>query len=351
MNQNALQSNAVGLDARASFAARPPSPTWERIVPAECPQNYLWAWFKPAHLPHGLILRIPDETYAAYPQLAAQWTMRRLLLTAGVDPASVATWQIHGVVYDAMGGTSPILDAGIPYPVPGMDPHINVVVHAPLMLMPPQIFAPPPMMPMPHVASVPHMAPAHPLGATAQPVTNVVPATLEDAYKNIELDWAASLEIERDLTRLRKQLIDMMGRLKSLNRELTPPERLYSSNQDKKDWQDARRWLRDSSTKCWRCVKDHDIGDTSSAGQRKWFEETHDNTIVPRKHLDNLQQVTRDFAGYRKLVQTLHNAMSSTHSMAAIDGERRAQSVLTRIAQKVREATNRKNFLGVILDS
>jgi hypothetical protein len=195
------------------------------------------------------------------------------------------------------------------------------------------------------------MAPTPPLTPVPNSAASSTPASLAEIYKSIELDWVASLEIERDLTRLRKQLIDMMARLKTLNRDLTPPERLYSSNQDKKDWQDARRWLRDSSTKCWRCIKDHDIGDTSSAGQRKWFEETYQNIILPRKPFDGLQQASRDFEGYRKLVQTLHNTMSTTHSMAAIDGERRAQAVLARIAQKVREATNKKNFLGVILDS
>lgn len=337
MNQNGLHGNVAVADARATFAARPPSPSWERVAAADNPQNLIWVWFKPASMPHGLILRIPDELYVSAPQLAALWTMRKLLLTAGIDPASVATWQLQGAVYDAMGGTSPFLDAGVPRPMPGMDPHIVVTIHAPVMMMPQ-------MMPAAPMASLPQMMPPQ------QPAATSVPSALVEIYESIELDWVASLEIERDLTRMRKSLIDTMARLKTLNRDLTPPERLYSSNQDKKDWVDARRWLRDSSTKCWRCIKDHDIGDTSSAGQRKWFEETYQNVILPRKPFDGLQQAQRDFEGYRKAVQTLHNTMSNTLSMAAIEGERRAQAVLARIAQKVREASNKKNFLGVILD-
>jgi hypothetical protein len=336
MNQNVLQGNPADLDARAVFAARPPSPTWERVAPADCPQNAIWFWIKPPHVPHGLILRIPDEIYLSYPQLAAAWSMRKLLLTVGIDPACVAGWQLAGVAYDAMNGTSPFLDAAIPRPMPGMDPQIVVTVQPPLV------------MPIAMAPLVPQSAP-QPVAAT-QSNTPSTPGSIGELYDRIETDWAATREIEKDLTRLRKSLVDMMARLKTLNRDLTPPERLYSTIQDKKDWTDARRWLRDSSSRCWRCIKDHDIGDTSSAGQRKWFEETYQQFVIPRRPHDNLQQAQWDFENYRKLVQTLHNAMSNALSMAAIDGERRAQTVLARIAAKVREATNRKNFLGVIVD-
>jgi len=43
--------------------------------------------------------------------------------------------------------------------------------------------------------------------------------------------------------------------------------------------------------------------------------------------------------------------MSNAYSFATLDGERKAQQVLNRIQTKVREASNKKNFLGVILDS
>jgi hypothetical protein len=47
----------------------------------------------------------------------------------------------------------------------------------------------------------------------------------------------------------------------------------------------------------------------------------------------------------------LHIEMSNGLSIAQLDGERRAQQILARIAEKIREAGNRKNFLGVMLDS
>ena len=321
--------------AGTSFAARVPSPSWERVAVPDGPQCYVWVWYKPANVPHGLILRIPEEMYATAGPLVARWTIRKLLTAAGVDPRWVPMWQLYGVAYDGMNGMSPYLDAAIPPPLPGLDPSIVVYVNAPHVVP-----VPPGVAPQVTVSGETPRPPADgPLGESAA-----------ELFERMESDWRFSLEIEKELVRLRKQLLDMMAKLKTLNRDLTPPERLYANNQDKKEWQDARRWLRDSSTRLWKCVKDHDIGDTSSAGQRKWFEQTYEQFVAPRAQWDGLLQAQRDFETYRKLLQTLQTNMNNAHAMAAIDGERRAQQVLARITAKVREANNRKNFLGLMLD-
>jgi hypothetical protein len=340
--------------AHVNFALRPPSQSWERLVPADCPQNWVWAWFKPPTVPQGLIVKVPDEAYRDHPQLAEQWTMRKLLQTAGIDPATVATWCVYGIPCNGMNGTNPYFDAPIPRPAPGADPHL--VVHIPFPVIPVMpAFAPPVMAtPAPLAGVVPPMmqqAAAASPASSRRPAGHVVTDRVTlDIYERIEADWSSSLETEKDLSRLRKQLTDMMGRLKSLNRDLTGPERVHSNSQDRKDWLEARRGLRDASTRLWKYVKAHDIGDTSSAGQRKWFDQTHAHYIAPRRQMENLEQAQHNFESYRKQIQTLHSDMSNALSVASLDGERRAQQVISRITQKVREATNKKNFLGVILD-
>ena len=172
-----------------------------------------------------------------------------------------------------------------------------------------------------------------------------------DIYERIEADWNSSNEIEKDLSRLRKQLVDVLGRLKTLNRDLTGPERVHSNNQDKKDWQDARRCLRDATNRVWKYLKAHDIGDTSNAGKRVWFEEIYRKHIAPRKQFEGLMAAARAFELHRKTITMLHGDMSNAYSFATLDGERKALQVLSRIQTKVREASNKKTFLGVILDS
>ena len=190
-------------------------------------------------------------------------------------------------------------------------------------------------------------------GVSATPMDGAGPldAATVDIYERIEADWNSSNEIEKDLTRLRKQLVDILGRLKSLNRDLNGPERVHSNNQDKKDWQDARRCLRDATNRVWKYLKAHDIGDTSNAGKRVAFEEIYRKYIAPRRLFKEFMATARAFELHRKTITTLHGDMSNAYSYASLDGERKAQQVLNRIQQKVREASNKKNFLGVMLDS
>jgi hypothetical protein len=394
-------------DPRERFVKRPPSQAWEAISAADYPPNTAWAWFKPPAIPNGMILRLAAEAFQpAAP--TALWTMRRLLWAAEVDPAVVVMWRVNGAAFPAAGGTNPLLDLPVPAPVPGADPNIAVTVALPLLhgAFPPQGFVPaahpaangqngspipaiagfppqpqiagmpaspipiPPMavatvggpampgvplpgMPMP--AAIAPGAIAPPSGPPAsghrkhEPIIPA-PAHLLEAYEHVEQDWRSSQETEKDLARLRQQLLDMMGRLKALNRDLTGPERVHSNNQEKKDWLHARRMLRDCTNRLWKCVKAHDIGYTSSAGQRRWFEDTYDKYIAPRRHFEGFADADRAFGSYRKIVTNLHIEMSNALSIAQLDGERRAQQILARIAEKIREAGNRKNFLGVILD-
>jgi hypothetical protein len=371
-------------DPRERFARRSPSRAWEAITATARPANTAWAWFKPPTVPNGFIVRLAPEVFQAGPS-GSLWTMRQLLLAADVEPACVVLWRVNGAAFPGAGGTNPLLDLPVPAPVPGVDPNIVVTVALPVLHA---VFAPgavppvsgavpigpngtlpgaaipvgafPPAQPMP-VMPVPVGAPGIAPVAAGGPVVPALrsgkhepvipaPAHLLEAYEHVEQDWRACQEAEKDLARLRQQCLDMMGRLKVLNRDLTGPERIHSTNQEKKDWLHARRMLRDCTSRLWKCVKAHDIGYTSSAGQRRYFEEVYEKYIAPRRHFEGFVDADRAFGTYRKIVTTLHIDMSNAMSIAQLDGERRAQQILARIAEKVREAGNRKNFLGVILD-
>lgn len=395
------------IDPRERFARRVPSQAWEALAAADRPANSAWVWFKPPAVPTGLFLRIAPEAFQQQSP-AAQWTMRQLLLAADVELTSVVLWRVNGVAFPAAGGTNPLLDMPVPAPLPGADPNIMVAVALPALYgafpagAPPAIpagvipavaiplagpnahpvaaplppipmgnFVPPQPMPMPVMPGpvmaaapgVPPVGPGIPQGVAAGPHAGLplrgshrhepvipAPAHLLEAYEHVEQDWRACNEAEKDLSRLRQQLLDMMGRLKTLNRDLTGPERVHSTNQEKKDWQHARRMLRDCTNRLWKCVKAHDIGYTSSAGQRRQFEEIYEKYIAPRRHFEGFLEADRAFGTYRKIVTNLHVEMTNSLSIAQLDGERRAQQVLARIAEKIREAGNRKNFLGVMLD-
>ena len=310
----------------ATGVLRPPSQAWEAFPLDPHGAAFAWAWFYPPDV-RGLLLRIPDELYADSRWMALL-TLRHLLHAAGIDPADVGRWVLHGIAYDAHHGTAPLLDQPIPPPVPGYDPTIIVhLVDRPLPAFP--------------------ATPGEPEPGTVTPIETM---TVAQVFETIEADWRAALEIEIQLKITRKRLGDLFVRIKALNRDLNGDERVHSSNQDKKDWQDARRALRDAENRLTMMMKQFDIGDTSTAGQRSQFEQTYETYVVSRVPFDGLRQAQRDYAVHRKQVSTLQNAMNAAYSQSGLDGERRAQQVLKRIADKIRQASTKKNFLGVIVD-
>ncbi len=264
----------------AEFAARAASQTWEQVVFADDPQSFLWVWFKPQAVPQGLVLRLPDAAWQA-----GQWTMRRLLQPTGIEPESVSMWQLFGATYDSMQGTSPLLDQPLPAPPPGTDPSIFVYVN------------------MPQVDPMQYAASSPPADASAG---NASAGNASETFERIEADWNAIIEIEVEVKSMRKQLIDTTRRLKTINRDLSTDERGVADSTDTRDWLEARRALRDANLRMSVCLKELDMGDVSSAGQRSYFEDIYRQFVVPRMQFDNMQQAQVSFSYHRKMVGTLH---------------------------------------------
>ena len=268
------------------------------------------------------MITVPDETWAAYPGRGAL-TMRLLLHTLGIDPASVTLWYLYGLPCESHAGTHPLLDQPLPPPAAGADPRITAYVQP----VPPAAWPPHAVSGVPPQMAV---AAAAPSGPAAQ------------LFTRAENDWNAILQIEANLTLLRKQVSAMQARINTLNRDLSPDERQYGDRKDKSDWQIARRWLRDVATRLSRCIKDHDMGHTSAAGKRNQVEQTYQQFIAPRIPFEGLERVQREFEQYRKSMQTLLNNMQAANVQASQDGERRAQEILNRLATKVRSARTRR---------
>jgi len=294
------------------FAERPPSTAWESIPFIDDPHCCIWAWFKPAGAPLGLVVRVPDEIYRD-PARRGTVTMRRVLAAAGIDSRGAAMWTLYGAAYDPQQGLNPALDFPIPAPAPGADPSIHIVVNS--------------FVPAVAPALPPAMAPSSGAG---------------DAFAHIAEEWNLSLVLEQQLAAAAKQLNATLLRLNSLNRDLSSEEGRAADQLDKKEWQDARRWLRDIAARVSRFLKDHHIGMTSAAGKRGSFEAIYEQYVVPRRNFDGLVQAERDFEQYRKTMQTLLNNMNAAQTSAVQDGERRAQVVLTRISAKARAARSKK---------
>ena len=163
----------------------------------------------------------------------------------------------------------------------------------------------------------------------------------ERIFQAIEGDWQAIELLDTQLASVRKQLAAQQGKLQSLNRDLSADERVAADTLDKKDWQDARRWLRDCSSQVARYIRDHDIGFTSAAGKRNLLEQYLRDVVTPRQAAPNLGAIQQEFEMYRKTAQVLLLSMQNASSAASRDGEQRAQQILTRVAAKMRARSKR----------
>lgn len=301
----------------------PPSQAWERCEPGPGLPHGLWVWCRPPQAPQAILVRIPPETYQD-PATAQSITMRRVCAALGLTPPEVFLWNIGGAPYEGRQGTNPLFDAPLPPARPGTDPTIAVT----LAPAPAQYAAQPPP------AQVP---PSQPVQQAAAAPENVM-AKID----RIADDWHNSLLIEKQLEASRNQLHGTIARLNSLNRDLSADERLYGDRQDKTDWQEARRWVREASVRLSKMIKDHDIGIASAAGRRNQYETVYQQYIVPRQPCPGLDAFQREFEAHRKTVQHLLMQMTLAQNQAIQDGERRAQQVLARITAKVRIGRNRR---------
>jgi len=301
-----------------NFAAISASQAWEPISIADSAPDSFWVWFKPPSVPQGFVARFADGAFTQ-PSSTEPLTMRKLLSAVGVDARWVAMWQQFGVPVDSQNGTTPYLDQPISGPAAGVVPDIVVYVQMMVATTVPQAMAPQAMAPASHETSV---------------TLNIL--------ANIEASWNSSLEIEKELTVRRKRLADMLGRLNTLNRDLSTDERLSATRQDIDEWTNARRWLREAAGRLSRFIKEHDVGETTSAMKRRWFDKMYRQFVVHRQPFEGMEQASREYEGYRQTHITLLNNMNTALSNASQQGERRAQQVLSRITSQTRRSNSKK---------
>ncbi len=318
------------MSAVQPFGYRQPSATWEQVPLPNGAGHVVWVWFRPPHMPNGAIVRLPPElaTYPARNQLTYRW----LLSFTGMEINMLAMWYVFGTPYQNAPGMEAALDAVVPEPPQGAQPEIAFVAHMPAQMMPPMQA---PMMPQQQMAQ-----PAGFNSAVPQFSTQEVGMTpdLEKLLHRIDSEWRSAVTLERQLAGVRKKVAGLVGKLSSMDKELSPEERLHADNNDVKDWADARRWIKDVSNKAQRYVKEHDIGLTSMAGRRGSMAETYKTVIEPKRPVAGLDGILREFDAYRKSLQTLLNNLNNAYTSASQDGERRAQRVLAKIRAKARGA-------------
>ena len=289
------------------FTFRPASTGWEALPLVPGTAIGIWVWCKPLHAPLDLIVRVPAETFQA---VGGMLSLRQIVSGAGAEMAQVHGLTIHGTYIDALGRTNPLLD----HAVPAVSPWVEVSIR---------------MLALASSAALPMLS-------TAPATSTGLSAGSQASAIAIQSEWTAVLLAETQLTALRKQLATVQGRLLSLNRDLNANENVAADQLDKKDWQDARRWLRDCAGLASRYIKEADTGVTSMAGNKRRMEQLVEDAKAGRLTPQQMATAQNEIEAHRKTVTNIQNQMQNALQAANRDGEQRAQQILTRIAAKVR---------------
>ena len=303
-----------------SFQLRVPSAGWEAVPLAADGSRAVWGWFKPPQAPNSVALQVPAEVWSLADS-AQPITIRLLAAAAGVPV--LQGWTLCGQFYPLDERTASFVDVPLAPPPAGVDPSI--------ILWSGETEAMPLMAPMPE----------HSAFSAASGASDLLPG--EDPgplFEAIASLWLAIQQIETDVRRVRGQLEQAAGKLSSLNRDLKPEEQLAADNLDKKDWMDARRWLRDSAAGLSKSIKQIDTGVISGAGQRNRFADIIQQYVEPRIPFPGLKQSVMDFQMHHRTVKNVLMAAQAALAKGSADGERRANTVLQRIAGKTRQRRN-----------
>lgn len=300
-----------------SFQLRTPSAGWEPLPLAVDGSRAVWGWFKPPHAPNSVAVQVPPEVWLRTDS-SQPITVRLLAAAAGVTV--LLGWTIGGQFYPLDERTAPFIDVPLAPPPAGVDPSI--------ILWSGESGAMPMVAPMPEYSAFTASTGASDL------LPGEDPGPLLETIASL---WLAIQHIETDVRRVRGQLEQATSKLSSLNRDLKPEEQLAADTLDKKDWMDARRWLRDSAAVLSKSIKQIDTGIISGAGQRHRFADIVQQYVEPRIPFPGLKQSVVDFEMLHRSAKNVLMAAQAALAKGSADGERRANTVLQRIGGKVRQ--------------
>ena len=322
------------------FSKRASSDAWETVSLLFAPQCFVEIQVKPSRFSVGLVLRIPDGTFQQL-EKTTFLNLRRILESASINPAEVIQWEQFGETEPGMNGWNPAFEQVVLRSPDGSKTEVFITMAGCNTVIPASETTS-------ELAS--EVSPMASLQPQSSPPKSNLPVPSDDAkqagnagdtgacIRGIDADWRAVLQMEKQLLGLRNKLVQTQTALNSLNRDLTGNESLNANSKDRKDWQQVRRWLRDSMTKISCGIRDHDIGATSGAERRDWFERMYSYVVTHRQPVENLASIQHDFMKFRKQVLVLSNSLNAIEATAQRDGIGRAN----RLLNKIRSNKNKK---------
>lgn len=316
------------------FAFRAASVAWEPLVLPAVGGIALPVWYRPQHLPDGVIVHLDPVQLAAVAD-RTRLSFLALIEALGITPIEIGALSLYGGAWMATATVLPFVASPIPDPPGGVAGQLQIVVQS-LVVLP--VAAPP----APANGTIDPAACHSTVPVMQDPAAGDVamtpwPTGTAQLRERIEADWHSCLQLERQISNLRQKLAGTLHKLASLDRDLNPQERAAASREDVDAWQDARRWNREASSKVHRYVKAHDVGVTSSAGRKSLIEGLYARCCTGLMTDEETTLLYHEMEVYRRLLTQLQSNMNNAAATASHEGEGRARQVLQRITVRMAE--------------
>lgn len=297
------------------FIERAPSTAWEVLQIPGADDAACWVWFRPQHLPFGVAVTVPPELIGD-PRDPLPFSLFHLVHAVGLPWEALESVSLYGREWQPASFWDTMAGELLPVPTDGSRSQILLMTRDSSVAIPQS-----------------HPVASAPVAASIS--GSRAPVATSSQFSRLETDWKACQGMERQLSGLRQQLAGVVSRLSTLDRDLRPQERLAADRQQKDEWDDARRWIRDVSAKVQRCIKAHDIGITSAAGRRNLIQDRYEQSVANAGAVGDLTSCLHDVEAYRKELANLYNNMGSSLQGANTNGIQRAQRILSKIAAQV----------------
>jgi hypothetical protein len=241
------------------FSDHGPSTQWAALKYQGA--KFAEVWFKPADDPHGLLIRIPQESFQI-PGIGEQLTLANLLMAVNIVPAEVASWHLGDVLHAGINGANP------EFATP---------------LAPPQVS---------HIEIHVRMVPA---GEGADSAPN---------WHELEACWKTILGLEASVDTLRISMESLRNELQSAwSKPLTMEEKTYAPRADVAQWTKAKNRIHNVLPKMRDFI--HRATWALGAPERKRLDEIHKTHIQPHVPFPEMADVRRQLEDLRKDRQVL----------------------------------------------
>lgn len=308
-----------------NFYEKPPSTQWASL--SFQGQSFAEVWLKPEGEPHGLTIRLPQQSFHN-PAIRQYLTIENLLKAMGLSAGEVESYLPDDGSRAGLAGYTAVLNVPL---LPPPDRVSHLYLHVRMV---------PPVQPQPVQSEVLQEEAAY---------DDSVPAEIMTKWRKLEARWNTIIALEVTIDTMRLRMESLRAELDSAsNKSMTSEEKMHAMNADVAQWTKAKSRAKFAVPKIKEFV--HRATWALGSPDRKKVEDLFKSRTPPPSvysELDAIAQQLENLFKDRQILsaQGVTGYQEGKNSSADVQGTYRTLQSNARANElKKRAATRAKNF-------